>query len=221
MPALDIMPVTDMPTDMTIAARRCGVTRFSYPLETAHLIPRSQEAWFNGITDYSISTVFPKINIPPNLLPLDFSVHKTFDQWQFIIFPKTFKTESAGSGSEAGTSVGARPPLPFVTHILHRNSAEFWPMRHNFVVFSSSGCRSLSFCPFRMGYPFRCQGFPSLSTRSSYHPPSSGDSQHIAIPENMVEWGRDHEEVRRWRITGSIAHEQETARRRDGCLRDE
>lgn len=170
------------------------------------------------MTDYSISTVFPKINMPPNLLPLDLSVHKTFDQWQFIIFPKTFKTESAGSGSEAGTSVGARPPLPFVTHILHRNSAEFWPMRHNFVVHSlHQDAGPYLFARFAWAILFGVKDF--LLYQQDRH-----IILRVAGTHNISQYQKtwlSGEEIMRWRITGSIAHEQETARRRDGCLRDE
>lgn len=97
---------------------------------------------------YDSTLVFPQVNSPANLLPLKTDVHDIFDDRQFVILPKVAGAGGdgagagtgvgAGAGAEGGTGTGtgniALPPLPFVTHILSTQSAEFWPKHHNILV---------------------------------------------------------------------------------------
>jgi hypothetical protein len=138
-------PETIPPAD---ERRRCGVTNFSYPLEEAHLIPRKETNWFlrNDMGRYNFTGAFPLINDPANLLPLKTDTHDIFDDRQFVIIPKAAGAGAAGVGASVAVGVGtgaegstgagidAHLPLPFVTHMLGRDSAEFWPTHHNILV---------------------------------------------------------------------------------------
>ena len=100
----------------TYGEHRCGVTRFSRPLEMAHLVPKEEVDWYVrnemeiGLGDIN--------NNPANLLPLKVDVHKIFDARGFAIVPKIAEAET----------------FQYVTHILSDREAEFWPTHHDILV---------------------------------------------------------------------------------------
>jgi HNH endonuclease len=100
-----------------IGPGHCGVTNFSLPLETAHLVPIKEQAWYNrnGMTRYGAG-MLKDIDDEANILQLRSDIHAIFDARMFAIVPKT------GGGTSQ-----------YVTHILRGGAANFWP-RHNIFV---------------------------------------------------------------------------------------
>jgi hypothetical protein len=78
---------------------RCGVTRFSCPLEMAHLVPKEEVDRYvrNDMGFYDLEAGLRDINNPVNLLPLKVDVHGLLAwRWQEL----QPRLSSVGSGFE-------------------------------------------------------------------------------------------------------------------------
>ncbi|KAK2750047.1 hypothetical protein FQN55_002765 [Onygenales sp. PD_40] len=105
---------------------RCGITNFSICTKEAHLVPKEEEIWFsrNGMDQYG--TDLGDINDSANLILLRSDIHRSFDNRWFAIVPKV-----AGGGGSPETDTD---PLQYVSHILSKGAAEYWPTCHNTMV---------------------------------------------------------------------------------------
>jgi hypothetical protein len=96
----------------------CAVTKFSYSVGDAHLVPRAERLWYirNGMGRYG--QILGDINNSANILPLRADIlHCSDDRW-FVIVPKLVTP----------------PSHQYVTHLISQEAAELWPAWHNTLV---------------------------------------------------------------------------------------
>ncbi|PGH29520.1 hypothetical protein GX50_07729 [[Emmonsia] crescens] len=107
---------------------RCGITNFSICTEEAHIVPKEEVHWYlrNGMSQYGRD--LGDIDDSANLLSLRSDIHKCFDNRWLVIVPKV-----AGGGGTFDTDTSSRSAR-YVSHILSRRAAEYWPTYHNTVV---------------------------------------------------------------------------------------
>jgi hypothetical protein len=85
-----------------------------------------------------------------NIFPLRKDIHHCFDNRWFVIVPKIVKVETGS----------ATPSIQYVTHIISRNAAEFWPTYHNTLVESlHNSSRAYLFARFAWAVLFRVKLF--------------------------------------------------------------
>ncbi|KKZ61392.1 hypothetical protein EMCG_03998 [[Emmonsia] crescens] len=109
-------PEVEPSTGVSEPFQRCGVTKYSFAIESAHLVPKEEATWFNlNSMDFTLGQ-YATINTSANLLPLRADVHKIFDKRWWAIVPKI--------GPDGGAP-------KYVSHILHAQAGEVFPEHHN------------------------------------------------------------------------------------------
>ncbi|KAF4980198.1 hypothetical protein FZEAL_3734 [Fusarium zealandicum] len=90
------------------SVRRCILTDCALSLDTAHLVPVKESAWYdeNGMVDYGKAASFSTgaVNASTNLVPLRTDVHRMFDERNFCFIPKSHhrKERSQISSTQRG-----------------------------------------------------------------------------------------------------------------------
>lgn len=102
---------------LSVRDRSCRVTAHVEGTEDAHLIPKTESAWFdeNRMSRYAKAARpdMHMIESPRNAIVLRSDIHGIFDQKRFVLLPKR-----------------SEPPV-FVIHVLVNNSPDLVDLYHN------------------------------------------------------------------------------------------
>ncbi|KAI5863769.1 hypothetical protein GGS23DRAFT_565265 [Durotheca rogersii] len=92
----------------------CGISAYTFPVESAHLVPQKQGRWYagNGMSEYT-DLPFANIDNLANRTPLRRDIQYLFDDRALAIVPKN---------------------STYVSHIMSTRAENYWPEHHNVAV---------------------------------------------------------------------------------------